>query len=50
MDSKRNIIDECIYVRVNGSIYINLVLYVNNILLTANDTDILLKDKIDVVI
>ena len=34
-----------IYIKVNGSKYISSVLYVDDILLPANDTDILIKTK-----
>ena len=34
-----------IYVKVSGSKYIFLVLYVDDILLPANDTDLLIKTK-----
>ena len=38
-----NTVDQCIYMRVCGSKYIFLVLYVNVILLAANDTNILVE-------
>ena len=38
---QENIIDQCIYTKVNGSKYIFLVLCVDDILLLANDTDLL---------
>ena len=44
-DFKENIVDQCIYMKVSGSKYIFLVLYVNDILLAANDTDILIETK-----
>ena len=34
-----------IYIKVNGSKYIFLVLYVYDILLAANDTDLLVETK-----
>ena len=42
---KENIFDQCIYMRVSGSSYIFLVLYVGDILLASNDTDLLLETK-----
>ena len=42
---KENIVDQCIYMKVSGNKYIFLVLYVNDILLTANDTDLLVETK-----
>ena len=42
---KENIIDQCIYMKVNGSKYIFLILYVDDTLLTINDTDLLIKKK-----
>ena len=42
---KENIIDQCIYMKGSGSKYIFLVLYVGDILLVANDTDLLVKTK-----
>ena len=42
---KENIIDQCIYMKVSGRKYIFLVLYVDNILLVANDTDLLVEIK-----
>ena len=42
---KENIIDQCIYIKVSGSKYIFLVLYVDDILLPANDTDMLVETK-----
>ena len=38
---KDNIIDQCIFMKVSGSNYIFLVLYVDDILLTSNDIDLL---------
>ena len=42
---KENIVDQCIYMKVSGSKYIFLVLYVDNILLAANDTNLLIETK-----
>ena len=42
---KENIVDQCIYMKVSGRKYIFLVLYVDDIFLTANDTDLLVKTK-----
>ena len=42
---KDNTIDKCIYLRVSGSSYIFLVLYVDNILLASNDYDLLIETK-----
>ena len=42
---KENIVDQCIYMKVSGSKYIFLVLYVDDILLVANDTDMLVETK-----
>ena len=42
---KENIIDQCIYMKVSGSKYIFLVLYVDDILLTVNDNDLLVETK-----
>ena len=42
---QENVVDQCIYLRVSGSRYIILVLYVDDILLAANDTDLLLETK-----
>ena len=36
-----NVVDDCIYHKVNGSKYIFLVLYVDDILLASNDMDLL---------
>ena len=40
---KENIVDQCIYMKVSGSKYIFLVLYVDDIFLPANDTDLLVE-------
>ena len=42
---KENIVDQCIYMKVNGRKYIFLVLYVDDILLAANDIDLLVEIK-----
>ena len=42
---KENIIDQCIYMKVSGSKFIFMVLYVNDILLVANDIDLLIETK-----
>ena len=42
---KENIFDQCIYMKVSGSKYIFLVLYVDAILLAANDTNLLVEIK-----
>ena len=42
---KENIVNQCIYMKVGGSKYIFLVLYVDNILLAANDADLLVETK-----
>ncbi|KAL6327918.1 hypothetical protein AAG906_027329 [Vitis piasezkii] len=42
---KENIVDRCIYLRVSGSSYIFLVLYVDDILLASNDSDLLIETK-----
>ena len=44
-DFNENIVGQCIYMKVKGSKYIFLVLYVDDILLTANDIDLLVKTK-----
>ena len=38
---KENVIDQCIYMKVSGSNYIFLVLYINDIMLTSNDSNLL---------
>ena len=40
---KENIVDQCIYMKVSGIKYIFLVLYVDGILLVANDIDLLIE-------
>ena len=42
---KENIVDQCIYMKVSGRKYILLVLYIDDILLTTNDTDLLVERK-----
>ena len=42
---KENIVDQYIYMKVNESKYIFLVLYVDGILLLANDIDLLVETK-----
>ena len=42
---KENIVDQCIYMKVSGNKYIFLVLYVDDILLAANDIDLLVETK-----
>ncbi|KAH9781008.1 Integrase catalytic domain-containing protein [Citrus sinensis] len=44
-ENMENVVDQCIYLRVSGSKYIILVLYVDDILLAANDTNFLLETK-----
>ena len=40
-----NIVDQCIYLKINGSKYIFLVLYVDDILLASNDMGLLHETK-----
>jgi len=40
---KENIIDRCIYLKVSGSKFIFLILYVDYILLETNDLSLLLR-------
>ena len=42
---KKNTIDQCIYLKVNGSKVIFLIMYVNNILLATNDLGIFHETK-----
>ena len=42
---KENIVDQCIYMKVSGSKYIFLVIYVDDIFLATNDTDLLVETK-----
>jgi hypothetical protein len=37
----KNIVDQCIYLKVNGNEYIFLILYVDDTLLTSNDLGLL---------
>jgi Reverse transcriptase (RNA-dependent DNA polymerase) len=43
---KKNTIDQCIYLKANGSKFIILILYVDDILLTCSNLDMLFKIKI----
>jgi hypothetical protein len=42
---KENVINQCMYLKVSGSRYIFLVLYVDDILLVANDNGFLFEIK-----
>ena len=42
---KENVVDQCIYIKVSGNSYIFLVLYVDDILLASNDSDMLNETK-----
>jgi Reverse transcriptase (RNA-dependent DNA polymerase) len=42
---KENTIDQCIYLKVSGSKFIILILYVDDILLASSDLDILFETK-----
>ena len=42
---KENTVDRCIYLKVSGSKFIFLILYVDDILLTTNDLGLLSKTK-----
>ena len=42
---KENIVDQCIYMKVSGSKYIFLVIDVDDVLLAANNTDLLVETK-----
>ena len=42
---KESIIDQCIYMKVSGSKYILLVLYVDDILFATNNTNLLVQTK-----
>lgn len=44
-DFEMNIVDDCVYQKFNGSKYIFLVLYVDDILLDANDIGLLHETK-----
>ena len=41
----KNIVDQCIYLKISGSKYIFLVLYVDDILLASNDLGLLHETK-----
>lgn len=43
IDLKKNVIDKCLYMRVNGSNFKLMVFYVDDILLVSNDIDLLIK-------
>jgi len=42
---KENVVDQCIYLKVSGSRYIFLVLYVDDILLAANNNGLIFETK-----
>ena len=42
---KENVVNRCIYIKVSGSSFIFLVLYVDDILLATNDTNLLVEAK-----
>lgn len=42
---EKNVVDKCIYVKVSGSNFIFMVLYVDDILLATNDTVLLVEIK-----
>ena len=42
---KENTVDQCIYQKINGSKFILLVLYVDDILLASNDIGLLHETK-----
>jgi len=42
---KKNIVDQCIYLKFSGSKFIFLVLYVDDILLATSDADLLHETK-----
>ena len=42
---KENVVDRCIYMKVIMTSFIFLVLYVDDILLATNDTDLLVETK-----
>ena len=44
-DFMENIVDQCIYLKVSGSKFIFLVLYVDDILLASNDLDRYMKPR-----
>ena len=43
---KENVVEKCIYLKINGSKYIFLVLYLDDILLAANDLGLLHDTKL----
>ena len=43
---KENVVNPCIYMKVNGSNYIFLVLYIDDILLAYNNSNLLSETKI----
>jgi Reverse transcriptase (RNA-dependent DNA polymerase) len=45
LDLKKNTIDQCIYLKVSGSKFIILILYVDDILLASSDLDMLFETK-----
>ena len=44
-DFEENIVNQCIFMKVSGSKYIFLVLYVDDILLATNDINLLVETK-----
>ena len=42
---KKNIVNQCIHMKAGGSKYIFLVFYIDDILLAANDTNMLVETK-----
>ena len=42
---KENIVDQCIYLKINGSKFIYLILFVDDILLSTNDLGLLHQTK-----
>ena len=42
---KENVVNQCIHMKVSGSSFIFMVLYVDDILLASNDTDLLFETK-----
>ena len=44
-DFKKNIVDQCIYIKISGSKFVILVLYVDDILLASNNLDMLYETK-----
>jgi len=45
LDLRKNIINRCIYLKVRGSKFIFLILYVDDILLATNDLSLLSETK-----